>query len=324
MPDALVLATEPHDNPDVAAASQPDGVPGLVPSGHTPVGILKDLQPVVDQRTGNGNPGQTPAMRPTTTGLVDSNEDAAVDEGAASEPGLMRAGQDVATAAPGAGVGRASAQPSGAVHRVGAPQSRTHDRQENDSSFGAPPRGHSADPDASHAVLQLSAAGGVTRQEGAPSSPMASGAASGRAPAVPLPHVPARVAQIAASLNEPGSRSVRLRLDPPSLGEVRVHVESSAHGVTVRIVAQSHEACALLSDQQSDLSRELWRHGLTLQSFSATLAGDGRHDRKTDRDDASFERRSGAVRSVDGAGAAVPPLHSPLPAARAGRLDARA
>jgi hypothetical protein len=180
------------------------------------------------------------------------------------------------------------------------------------------------DPAASDAALQLSAAGGVTRHEEAPSSPLASGTASGRTPAVPLPHVSARVAQIAASLNEPGSRSVRLRLDPPSLGEVRVHVESSAHGVTVRIVAQSHEACALLSDQQSELSRELWRHGLTLQSFSASLAGDGRHDRMNDRDDAPFERRSGIVRSVDGAGAAVQPFHSPPSFSRAGRLDARA
>src|SRR5207247_1628977 len=70
----------------------------------------------------------------------------------------------------------------------------------------------------------------------------------GGAEVVTLPNLPARLAQLAAGLPDRGSIGVRLRLDPPSLGEIRVHVESSTRGIEVRIVTQSHEACALLAD----------------------------------------------------------------------------
>lgn len=97
--------------------------------------------------------------------------------------------------------------------------------------------------------------------------------ASGRAPAVavPLPSLPARLAHLAAGLPEHGTVAVRLRLDPPSLGEIRVHIESSERGIEVRIVTQSHGACELLNGGQAHLQQELWRHGLSLQSFSASV-----------------------------------------------------
>src|SRR5206468_7730889 len=63
-----------------------------------------------------------------------------------------------------------------------------------------------------------------------PDSKAASAAAGstrpGGAGVVTLPNLPARLAQLAAGLPDRGSIGVRLRLDPPSLGEIRVHVES--------------------------------------------------------------------------------------------------
>jgi flagellar hook-length control protein FliK len=100
----------------------------------------------------------------------------------------------------------------------------------------------------------------------------------GGAEVVTLPTLPARLAQLAAGLPDRGSIGVRLRLDPPSLGEIRFHVESSARGIEVRIVTQSHEACALLSEGQRQLTQELGRHGLALHSFAASVGGDGADD----------------------------------------------
>jgi hypothetical protein len=146
--------------------------------------------------------------------------------------------------------------------------------------------------------------------------------ASSRTPAVLMAHLPARVAQIAAGLGESGSRVVRLRLDPPALGEIRVHVESSSQGIAVRIVAQSHEACALLSDHQAELGRELSRQGLALQSFSASLAGDAGGDRAAGSEQSPFERRSTDRRSS--VAASVSEAVRPGPAVRrTGNLDTR-
>jgi flagellar hook-length control protein FliK len=115
-----------------------------------------------------------------------------------------------------------------------------------------------------------------------PDSKTASAAAgstrAGWAAVVTLPNLPARLAQLAAGLPDRGSIGVRLRLDPPSLGEIRVHVEATTRGIEVRIVAQSHEACALLADGRRQLTQELGRHGLALHSFDAAVGRDGTED----------------------------------------------
>jgi hypothetical protein len=103
---------------------------------------------------------------------------------------------------------------------------------------------------------------------------------------VPYEHVPVQIVHLSAQLGEQGSRSMRLRLDPPYLGEIQLHVEASDQGITVRIVAQSGEACALLADQRQHLKEELGRGGLTLQNFTTSVAADGRdsaqqHDRES-------------------------------------------
>jgi flagellar hook-length control protein FliK len=70
---------------------------------------------------------------------------------------------------------------------------------------------------------------------------------------------------------------VRLRLDPPTLGEVQVQISLSDASVDVRIVTESTESRALLADCQPQLRHELERFGLSLRSFSADV-GDGAWD----------------------------------------------
>jgi flagellar hook-length control protein FliK len=141
---------------------------------------------------------------------------------------------------------------------------------------------------------------------------------------VTLPNMPARLAQLAAGLPDRGSVGVRLRLDPPSLGEIRVHIESTTQGIQVRIVAQSPEACALLADGQSKLSKELWRQGLSLDSFAASVGREGT-DNGTTR-----QRENRSSKPADPFGSVVlapseSPIASLLPAtpAETRRLDRR-
>jgi hypothetical protein len=147
--------------------------------------------------------------------------------------------------------------------------------------------------------------------------------APSRPPVISLVHVLVRIAQIATALGAPGTRAVRLRLDPPALGEIQVHVESSSQGITVRIVTQSHEARALLSDHQAELGRELWRHGLALQSFSASVAGDADGEAPAHRERSPSSHRAPARVAVDPA-LPIDVASSAHGVTRVAGLDARA
>jgi flagellar hook-length control protein FliK len=96
---------------------------------------------------------------------------------------------------------------------------------------------------------------------------------------LPPAAAPELLGRLAARLGKEEHVAVRLRLDPPSLGEVHVQIEAGKDGVHVRIVAQSQEACALLADGELRLKAELQRQDLTLESFSTTVGegavGDG-------------------------------------------------
>lgn len=108
-------------------------------------------------------------------------------------------------------------------------------------------------------------------------SQIASAAPQSRAGApVTSSALPATIARMSADLPPGGSRSVVLRLDPASLGAVRISIETSGAGVAVRVVAAAHETCSLLLGAQSQLRTELGRHGLDLSSFSANVGSDGR------------------------------------------------
>jgi hypothetical protein len=187
------------------------------------------------------------------------------------------------------------------------------------------PSGHvgAARTDSADAAQPWAGTAQASPQTDAPPAAAATATSSGRATFISPAQVPARVAQLAAALGEPGARSVRLRLDPPSLGEIRVHIESSSQGITVRIVAQSHEACALLSDHHSELGRELGRQGLTLHSFSTSLAGQGSGGQPADREPSKPRSRASRGTSTDSVTLPAESVHALAPRGPTRGLDAR-
>ncbi len=89
-----------------------------------------------------------------------------------------------------------------------------------------------------------------------------------------LPELPQQLVPIVRRLNEIGNQELRVRLDPPHLGELSVVLESGQDGISIRIVAQTRETLLLLQDQRGALQEELTRQNLSIASFTASLAGD--------------------------------------------------
>lgn len=135
-----------------------------------------------------------------------------------------------------------------------------------------------------------------------------------------LPELPQQLVPIVRRLNEIGNQELRVRLDPPHLGELSVVLESGQDGISIRIVAQTRETLLLLQDQRGALQEELSRQNLSIASFTASLAGDTSGQRSHAR---FFD--APVTRSVSGSmdSSAEQPLIVRLPL-HSGGLDAHA
>jgi flagellar hook-length control protein FliK len=124
-------------------------------------------------------------------------------------------------------------------------------------------------------------------QPAAPPAPAAAAAARPVAPAVPttlanaVEHVEATV-RLASSQ---GITRARLTLHPAELGDVDVHLRSSAAGLTATVRADSPEAAKLLLQAAGDLRTALEEHGVNLLRLDISSAD---------------ERRTGAGPARDG------------------------
>jgi flagellar hook-length control protein FliK len=77
------------------------------------------------------------------------------------------------------------------------------------------------------------------------------------------------------SVRSNGSQSeVKIRLDPPSLGSVRMSITSSADGVRTLIVAENQAVKQLIESNLSQLRDSMLAQGLTLDGFSVLVGGD--------------------------------------------------
>lgn len=74
---------------------------------------------------------------------------------------------------------------------------------------------------------------------------------------------------IAREAKERLPRSVRIRLDPPELGELTVKLTARGNQVAVKFIAASEQAKTLLNDSLVDLCRSLAEKGFLLEGFSA-------------------------------------------------------
>jgi flagellar hook-length control protein FliK len=116
---------------------------------------------------------------------------------------------------------------------------------------------------------------------------------------------PGLEAQRAATAKEflaTGATEIRVTLDPPELGRVRVHLEVSDNHAIARIVASSHEAAALLAKDREDLIRAFQNQGVE-EVHVQVESDDGTSTRGRDGED----RRPG-----DGRDGPAPASNDPL------------
>lgn len=99
--------------------------------------------------------------------------------------------------------------------------------------------------------------------------------------ATAAPATPARVAELPPAVHQlgravlektaDGGGEARIRLDPPELGSVTVHVRLHGDAVQVDVHAERPEALQFLREHSPDLSNLLGQHGLDLAGLSVGL-----------------------------------------------------
>lgn len=98
--------------------------------------------------------------------------------------------------------------------------------------------------------------------------------------------------------------ALRFRLNPETLGQVRVELSQGADGATVRIAAETEGARALLADAQPRLLAEARAQGVRIAETEVSLAGSG-HDapagQQQRREEAEAEPRLRTARGGHGA-----------------------
>lgn len=86
--------------------------------------------------------------------------------------------------------------------------------------------------------------------------------------------------------------ALRFRLNPETLGQVRVELSQGAEGATVRIAAETEGARALLADAQPRLLAEARAQGVRIAETEVSLAGSGSSpEQQQRREDAQAEPR---------------------------------
>lgn len=99
-----------------------------------------------------------------------------------------------------------------------------------------------------------------------------------------------------------GEHEFHLRLDPPELGEVRVHVHSSADGLRAELTVSNDAVRAMIESQIPELRQRLQDGGVSVTQFNVTTntAGGDSSARNSHRDTAPQDSRvdAGAVSAV--------------------------
>ncbi|MCA9753658.1 MAG: flagellar hook-length control protein FliK [Gemmatimonadetes bacterium] len=156
----------------------------------------------------------------------------------------------------------------------------------------------------------VASVGPETAKETAPTQPSAGPAGPSSTTPLVLRAVPGLEMQLAVRARElltKGRTEIRIRLDPPELGRLRIQLQIEDHRAVARIVTSSPEAAALLARDREDLARAFQHHGFErvdvhIDADSENAAwdrneGEGPHGRAPSEDaPASGTERSGAPR----------------------------
>ena len=68
-------------------------------------------------------------------------------------------------------------------------------------------------------------------------------------------------------------REVHIKLDPPSLGAIRMNVSTSGESVRATIVAENHVVKAIIENNLSQLKESLTQQGVKIDSFNVLVGG---------------------------------------------------
>ncbi len=102
------------------------------------------------------------------------------------------------------------------------------------------------------------------------------------------------------------SNSIRIELEPVSLGRVTLQCRETSEGLSVEIHVQNNQIRSLLSDQEQDLRNSLESQGMQMGKFSVTCRdGEGRSDgdrppQQKDTDSPDLEGRQVETKPTSG------------------------
>lgn len=95
-------------------------------------------------------------------------------------------------------------------------------------------------------------------------------------PRIPLSNLPGELAQQVHLMQQEGTRTMRIRLVPENLGELRIEIQGAGDTMRVRMIAATPAARDALESQMGDLRQALQKQGLSLNNFSVDTGPDGR------------------------------------------------
>lgn len=108
-------------------------------------------------------------------------------------------------------------------------------------------------------------------------------------------------------------REVHIKLDPPSLGTVRMSVSTSGESVRATIVAENHVVKSVIENNLSQLKDSITHQGIKIDSFNVLVGGNASHSAEGHQSALDYLGQLGRENSIDQEPAEeVTTLHRPI------------
>ncbi|MBX3180767.1 MAG: flagellar hook-length control protein FliK [Candidatus Hydrogenedentes bacterium] len=95
-------------------------------------------------------------------------------------------------------------------------------------------------------------------------------------PRIPLANLPGELVQQVHLMQQEGARSMRLRIVPEHLGELRIEIHGAGDTLRVRMIAASATVRDALDSQMADLRQAFQKQGLNLNNVTVDAGAGGR------------------------------------------------
>ncbi len=94
-------------------------------------------------------------------------------------------------------------------------------------------------------------------------------------------------------------REVHIKLDPPSLGTVRMNVSTSGESVRATIVAENHVVKAVIENNLTQLKDSITQQGIKIDSFNVLVGGNASHSAEGHQSALDYLGQLGRENSID-------------------------